>query len=70
MLALMAEGLSNTAIGRRLFLSDGSISKYTTTIFAKLGLSDDDDTNRRVRAVLAYLNADSVNQGCRQAAKV
>jgi DNA-binding NarL/FixJ family response regulator len=54
-LSLMAEGLSNTAIAGRLFLSEGAISKYTTTIFAKLGLAADDDTNRRVRAVLTYL---------------
>ncbi|MFE2376993.1 LuxR C-terminal-related transcriptional regulator [Streptomyces sp. NPDC059398] len=58
-LALMAEGLSNAAIAGRLFLSEGAISKYTTTIFAKLGLSTDDDTNRRVRAVLAYLDAEN-----------
>jgi DNA-binding NarL/FixJ family response regulator len=56
-LALMAEGLSNTAIGGRLFLSEGSISNYTTTIFAKLGIADDHDTNRRVRAVLTFLGA-------------
>ncbi|MER6514904.1 response regulator transcription factor [Nonomuraea sp. NPDC001636] len=57
-LELMAEGLSNAAIAARLFLSEGAISKYTTTIFAKLGLAaDDDDTNRRVRAVLTYLGA-------------
>jgi DNA-binding NarL/FixJ family response regulator len=56
-LELMAEGLSNTAIAARLFLSEGAISKYTTTIFAKLGIVADDDTNRRVRAVLAYLGA-------------
>ncbi|MEV4569527.1 response regulator transcription factor [Nonomuraea sp. NPDC049419] len=55
-LALMAEGLSNQAIGRRLFLSDSAISKYTTSMFGKLGIVDDEDTNRRVRAVLAYLN--------------
>jgi DNA-binding NarL/FixJ family response regulator len=55
-LALMAEGLSNQAIGRHLFLSDSAISKYTTTMFGKLGIIDDEDTNRRVRAVLAYLN--------------
>ncbi|PZG19233.1 response regulator transcription factor [Nonomuraea aridisoli] len=55
-LALMAEGLSNQAIGRRLFLSDSAISKYTTSMFGKLGIVDDEDSNRRVRAVLAYLN--------------
>ncbi|MFF4344384.1 LuxR C-terminal-related transcriptional regulator [Kitasatospora sp. NPDC001540] len=56
-LALMAEGLSNAAIAARLFLSEGSVSKYTTALFGKLGLADDQDTNRRVRAVLAYLDA-------------
>jgi DNA-binding NarL/FixJ family response regulator len=58
-LELMAEGLSNTAIAARLFLSEGAISKYTTTIFAKLGLAEDEDTNRRVRAVLACLGAET-----------
>jgi hypothetical protein len=48
-LGLMAEGLSNAAIAARPFLSEGAISKYTTTIFAKLALADDQDTNRRVR---------------------
>jgi DNA-binding NarL/FixJ family response regulator len=56
-LALMAEGLSNAAVAARLYLSEGAISKYTTAIFAKLGLAEDDSTNRRVRAVLAYLSA-------------
>lgn len=56
-LALMAEGLSNAAIAGRLYLSEGAISKYTTNIFAKLDLAADDDTNRRVRAVLTYLDA-------------
>jgi DNA-binding NarL/FixJ family response regulator len=55
-LALMAEGLSNQAIGRRLFLSESAIGKYTTSLFGKLGITDDDDSNRRVLAVLAYLN--------------
>ncbi|MFH8570041.1 LuxR C-terminal-related transcriptional regulator [Streptomyces sp. NPDC017993] len=54
-LGLMAEGLSNQAIGRRLFLSESAISKYTTSMFDKLGITSD-DTNRRVRAVLTYLN--------------
>jgi DNA-binding NarL/FixJ family response regulator len=56
-LALMAEGLSNTAIAGRLFLSEGAISKYTTSIFMKLDISAGDDTNRRVRAVLTYLDS-------------
>ncbi|WP_405058208.1 response regulator transcription factor [Kribbella sp. NBC_01505] len=54
-LALMAEGLSNSAIAQRLFLSDSAISKYTTTTFDKLGIQTDDSANRRVLAVLAYL---------------
>ncbi|MEV0849053.1 response regulator transcription factor [Streptomyces sp. NPDC049954] len=56
-LGLMAEGLSNQAIGRRLFLSESTVGKYTTSMFGKLGITDHDDTNRRVLAVLAYLNA-------------
>jgi DNA-binding NarL/FixJ family response regulator len=55
-LSLMAEGLSNQAIGQRLFLSESAISKYTTSLFGKLGITDDDNNNRRVLAVLTYLN--------------
>jgi DNA-binding NarL/FixJ family response regulator len=55
-LSLMAEGLSNHAIGQKLFLSDSAISKYTTSLFGKLGIVDDDTSNRRVLAVLTYLN--------------
>jgi DNA-binding NarL/FixJ family response regulator len=54
-LALMAEGRSNTAICQRLFLSEGAVGKHIASIFAKLGLAPSDDDNRRVRAVLAYL---------------
>lgn len=54
-LGLMAEGLSNQAIGQRLFLSESAISKYTTSLFGKLGITDDDNSNRRVLAVLTYL---------------
>ncbi|MFE7108233.1 response regulator [Streptomyces sp. NPDC057575] len=56
-LGLMAEGLSNQAIGRRLFLSESAIGKYTTSMFGKLGITDDDDSNRRVLAVLTCLNS-------------
>ena len=54
-IALMAEGLSNQAIAGRLFLSEGAISKHTTAIFAKLGITPNDDSNRRVLAVLTFL---------------
>ncbi len=56
-LALMAEGRSNTAIAQRLFITEKAVSKHTTSIFTKLGLAADQDDNRRVLAVLAYLNS-------------
>lgn len=55
-LELMAEGRSNAAIGQRLFLSESAVGKHTASIFGKLDLSPSDDDNRRVLAVLAYLN--------------
>ncbi|HEY3507021.1 MAG TPA: response regulator transcription factor [Actinocatenispora sp.] len=55
-LGLMAEGRSNAAIAAGLHLSEGAVSKYTTNIFTKLDLAPSDDDNRRVLAVLAYLN--------------
>ncbi|MEU4194906.1 response regulator transcription factor [Kribbella sp. NPDC026611] len=54
-LSLMAEGLSNQAIREKLFLSESAVSKYTTSLFGKLGISEDDGSNRRVMAVLTYL---------------
>jgi DNA-binding NarL/FixJ family response regulator len=56
-LGLMAEGRSNIAIAQRLFVSEKAVSKHTASIFGKLGLAPSDDDNRRVLAVLAYLNA-------------
>lgn len=56
-LALMAEGRSNAAIAAQLFVSDGSVGKHIANIFGKLGIGMADDTNRRVLAVLAYLNS-------------
>ncbi len=56
-LALMAEGRSNTAIAQRLFVTEKAVSKHTTSIFTKLNLSPSEDDNRRVLAVLAFLNA-------------
>jgi len=56
-LALMAEGRSNNAIAQRLFVSEKAISKHCTSIFAKLDLPPSESDNRRVLAVLAYLNS-------------
>ncbi len=53
----MAEGRSNAAIAQRLFISEKAVSKHSTSIFLKLGLEPSDDDNRRVLAVLAYLNS-------------
>ena len=56
-LELMAEGRSNSAIAQRLFVTEKAVSKHSTSIFAKLDLVPSDDDNRRVLAVLAYLNS-------------
>jgi DNA-binding NarL/FixJ family response regulator len=56
-LALMAEGRSNTAIGGRLFITEKAVSKHINSILSKLGMPPSDDDNRRVMAVLAYLNS-------------
>jgi DNA-binding NarL/FixJ family response regulator len=54
-LALMAEGRSNTAIAESLIVTSGAVEKHITNIFAKLDLSACEDDHRRVLAVLAYL---------------
>ena len=55
-LGLMAEGRSNNAIAAALVVTDKAVSKHTNSIFIKLGLPQSEDDNRRVLAVLAYLN--------------
>ena len=55
-LGLMAEGRSNNAIASRLFVTDKAVGKHINNIFTKLGLPPSDDDNRRVLAVVAYLN--------------
>jgi DNA-binding NarL/FixJ family response regulator len=55
-LAVMAEGRSNAAIAQRLTVSERAVAKHTASIFLKLGLQPSEDDNRRVLAVLAYLN--------------
>jgi DNA-binding NarL/FixJ family response regulator len=54
-LALIAEGHSNTAIARRLVITEAAVGKHVRSILAKLHLPQTDDTNRRVLAVLTYL---------------
>ncbi|GHJ45734.1 DNA-binding response regulator [Catellatospora sp. TT07R-123] len=54
-LGLMAEGRSNTAIARTLYVSEGAVGKHIASIFTKLDLTQSDDDNRRVLAVLAHL---------------
>ena len=51
----MAQGKSNAAIAATLILSERAVEKHTNSIFSKLGLSEERDLNRRVKAVLLYL---------------
>jgi DNA-binding NarL/FixJ family response regulator len=55
-LAEMAQGKSNVAIATTLGVSERAVEKHSNAIFSKLGLSEERDANRRVRAVLVYLN--------------
>jgi DNA-binding NarL/FixJ family response regulator len=55
----MAQGKSNGAIAKSLHVSERAVEKHSNAIFAKLGLSEEHDLNRRVKAVLMYLNAQS-----------
>ena len=56
-LGLMAEGLSNSAIAARVFLTDRGVEKHVTSIFQKLRLPVAADTHRRVLAVVAFLQS-------------
>ncbi|KIF71967.1 LuxR family transcriptional regulator [Streptomyces sp. AcH 505] len=56
-LALMAEGLGNGAIAGRLVVTEGAVHKHIRSIFAKLDLSPADEVDRRVAAVLRFLDA-------------
>ncbi|TYB44058.1 response regulator [Actinomadura chibensis] len=58
-LALMAEGLGNTAIAEGLVVTEGAVHKHIRNIFAKLGLEPTSGADRRVTAVLHYLEANS-----------
>jgi len=53
----MAEGRSNLGIGKELFLSARTVETHVTSVFTKLGLTQSDTDNNRVRAVLAFLRS-------------
>jgi DNA-binding NarL/FixJ family response regulator len=55
-LAEMAQGKSNSAIAATLFVTERAVEKHTNSIFMKLGLSEEKDVNRRVKAVLVFLS--------------
>ena len=54
-LALMAEGRSNTGIGRRLWITESTVEKHIRNIMTKLGLPDGEDDHRRVLAAVTFL---------------
>jgi DNA-binding NarL/FixJ family response regulator len=54
-LAAMAEGKTNAAIAETLFMSEKTVESHVSSIFMKLDLQTDHDTNRRVLAVLRWL---------------
>jgi DNA-binding NarL/FixJ family response regulator len=54
-LAEMAQGKNNAAIAIAVSVSERAVEKHTNSIFAKLGLSEEQDVNRRVKAVLLFL---------------
>ena len=56
-LAAMATGRTNSSIARSLFMSERAVEKHIGAVFTKLGLSEEDDVNRRVMAVLTFLDA-------------
>jgi DNA-binding NarL/FixJ family response regulator len=56
-LGLMAEGRSNTAIARKIVVTEGAVEKHVRNIFTKLDLPPDDEQHRRVLAVLTYLQS-------------
>jgi DNA-binding NarL/FixJ family response regulator len=59
-LGLMAQGLSNAAIAKHLVVTQGAVENHISNIFAKLGLEASRDENRRIRAVLTYLDSTTV----------
>jgi len=55
-LAAMAQGKNNAAIAAQLFLTERAVEKHINAIFSKLGLAEEKDVHRRVKAALLYLS--------------
>ena len=60
-LAAMAEGRTNVGIARRLFLTERTVETHIGSIMAKLGLAADEESHRRVQAVLVFLGKPSTS---------
>lgn len=59
----IAQGKNNAAVGAALFLSERAVEKHISSLFSKLGLSEEPDTHRRVKAVLLYLSVGQPPEG-------
>jgi DNA-binding NarL/FixJ family response regulator len=64
-LSLMAEGLTNNAIARRLVLAERTVEGHVRSVLMKLNLPESEDDHRRVLAVIAYLRASELKEGVR-----
>ena len=62
-LAEIAQGKSNSAVAKSLFLSVRAVEKHINSLFSKLGLSEEEDVHRRVKAVLLYLSDRATGEG-------
>jgi DNA-binding NarL/FixJ family response regulator len=62
-LAEIAQGKSNAAVAKSLFLSVRAVEKHINSLFSKLGLSEEEDVHRRVKAVLLYLSDRAAGEG-------
>jgi DNA-binding NarL/FixJ family response regulator len=56
-LTLMAEGLSNSGIAGRIWVTEGTVEKHVRSILTKLNLPETQEEHRRVRAVIMYLDS-------------